>query len=198
MRTKKRRGDKKMEVFVQTLAGALVLSVVLLGAVIPRVDASGSKEKKSKQVSVTDVNLEQLKGILEQAGGKVTVVNLWATWCPPCVAEMPELAEFHKRYNPKGVQFVSLAVDRQSRVLPFAQERQLPFPVYTVSNIPLEELANTVIEGWSGLLPTTVVLDKKGEIRQAWAGQITLSLLAEAVDPLLSGERAPQGSLTKS
>ncbi|MFZ9758232.1 MAG: redoxin domain-containing protein, partial [Burkholderiaceae bacterium] len=61
---------------------------------------------------------------LAEFRGKPLVVNFWATWCPPCVEEMPELSAFYDKYKPKGVQLLGIAVDSPSNVREFLEESQ--------------------------------------------------------------------------
>ena len=67
----------------------------------------------------------------------------------------------------------------------FVQKQKLPFPVYSVGNIELEKLANAVIKNWDATLPTTVIIDKEGNIRNLWSEQVHLSELTSAVKPLI-------------
>ncbi len=91
--------------------------------------------------------------------GKVVFLNFWATWCPPCLAEMPSIQKLYTKFK-DDPDFVFLLVDADSK-LPeaqqFMQKKKYSMPVYEVaSNIP-EQL-------FKGSLPTTVVFDKQGRI----------------------------------
>ena len=78
-------------------------------------------------------NLVDLKGetvTLKDYRGKVVLINLWATWCTPCVIEMPELEKLYKELHPKGFEIVAIAVDDTTdRVKEFVQDHKLSFPV---------------------------------------------------------------------
>lgn len=90
--------------------------------------------------------------------GKVVLVNFWATWCPPCVAEMPSLQELYKGYGDKVV-FMLVAKDKPEKVEAFLRKHQYDnLPVYyTGTQIP-----NLLA---SRILPTTYIIDKEGKIR---------------------------------
>ena len=93
---------------------------------------------------------------LKDHKGKVILVNFWATWCPPCVAEMPSLQKLYTDYKDKVV-FVLVAEDKVAKVNTYLKENEFNFQVfYSKSNTP-KELVSKVI-------PTTYILNKEGKI----------------------------------
>ncbi|GAC1310070.1 MAG: hypothetical protein NVSMB24_26610 [Mucilaginibacter sp.] len=91
--------------------------------------------------------------------GKVLFINFWATWCPPCIAEMPSINEMYARYknNPKVMILEVDADNNFGRSVPFMKKNNYEMPVYnTASEMP---------EGFlSGAIPTTVIIDKNGAV----------------------------------
>ncbi len=87
---------------------------------------------------------------------KVIIVNFWATWCPPCIAEMPAFQNLYNDYQNK-VEFLFVANDDESKVRKFITDKNYTFPVYFAKTKRLEELQ-------SNSLPTTYIISKKGEI----------------------------------
>lgn len=126
---------------------------------------------------------------LSAAPGTVVVVNFWATWCTPCVKEIPELVRFHAEYTPKGVVFVSVSVDQPDligeSVRPFVKKHALPFAVLVLDESAPERVGKALGVDWDGAVPATFVFDKDGALRKAWYKEIALGDLAGAVDPLL-------------
>jgi thiol-disulfide isomerase/thioredoxin len=125
----------------------------------------GNAEHAQKNVTLTvlpDLTLKDPENkiiTLKDQRGKVIIINFWATWCPPCIAEMPSINKMYARYrsNPK---VLILAVDADndfSKSLPFMKTNNYKFPVYnTIGEIPI---------GWqSNAIPTTIIVDKSGAI----------------------------------
>ncbi|MFM2121179.1 MAG: hypothetical protein RL722_2647 [Pseudomonadota bacterium] len=101
--------------------------------------------------------------------GKPLVVNFWATWCPPCVKEMPELDRFHKEFSAKGWQVVGVAVDGPTPVREFLQKTPVSFPI-GLAGFGGAELARDLGNS-SGGLPFTVVFDASGKAIHTRLGQ---------------------------
>lgn len=96
---------------------------------------------------------------LEDLQGKVVVLNLWATWCPPCVEEMPTLEELHRELGDEGVVVLAVSQDEEpARVGPWIAERDFTFPVLLD---PAAEVGHRF--GVSGY-PETFVIDRSGRI----------------------------------
>jgi thiol-disulfide isomerase/thioredoxin len=91
--------------------------------------------------------------------GKVLFINFWATWCPPCIAEMPSINEMYARYknNPKAM-ILEIDVDNNfSKSVPFMKKHNYQMPVYNIAS----ELPRGFL---SGAIPTTVIIDKTGTV----------------------------------
>lgn len=89
--------------------------------------------------------------------GKVVLVNFWATWCPPCVAEMPGMQDLYEKFGDR-IEFMFIARDEQDRVERFISKNTYSFPVYFEKTAPPSEMR-------SNSLPTTYLIDKTGAIR---------------------------------
>ncbi len=106
---------------------------------------------KLKGLNTDDINFEDLKG-------QVILLNYWATWCPPCIAEMPMLNNLYKDYKDK-VKFILVTTDSWQKVSAFYNEKGYNFPTYQLqSNLPSEL-------NRSNSIPTTYIIDKSGYIR---------------------------------
>lgn len=116
--------------------------------------------------------------------GKVAVVAFFATWCFPCLIELPQLAALQRGNGPRGLEVVGIGMDLEgSRVLkPFADQYQLPFPVL----LPTEAMrGGSSPFGPIRELPSTFVIDREGRIAAAFAGPPNPERLARLIDRLL-------------
>jgi len=113
--------------------------------------------------------------------GQVVLVNLWATWCPPCKAEMPTLEAFYQAHQGDG--FVTLAVndgDSTDAVATFVHEYSLTFPVLLD---PTYQATDHAFKTQN--LPSSFVIDREGNIRLRWVGEIDRASLEKYVTPLI-------------
>ena len=118
--------------------------------------------------AVTALNASALSDLhghvqpLTQWRGKVLVVNFWATWCAPCREEIPLLMKLQAKYEDRGVQLVGIAVDQPEKVRPYAAEMGMNFPILVGGSDAIE--LTRLLGNRAGVLPFTVVLNRKGDI----------------------------------
>jgi thiol-disulfide isomerase/thioredoxin len=125
-------------------------------------------------------NLENQPVALSNYAGKVVLVNNWATWCPPCKAEMPTLEAYFRDYQSQDFVIVAIeAGEPVEEVAAFAREYRLSFPVWP----DLDYIAQTSFK--NDALPSSYVIDRQGQVRLAWIGPINRELLEQYVTPLL-------------
>lgn len=98
--------------------------------------------------------------------GQFVLYNFWATWCAPCLEEMPMLQEFHTQYSTKGFQVVGIAIDELDNVRRFANDLNISYPLLVGSSETMR--LNREFGNLSGALPYSVLVDKAGIIR--WRG----------------------------
>lgn len=112
--------------------------------------------------------------------GSVVLVNLWATWCPPCRQEMPTLNAFYEQYKNQG--FVLIAIDQEESrevVEPFVEEFGLTFPVWLDEDHLAQQAFKTVH------LPSSYVIGRDGGVRLMWIGAISKANLEKYVPDII-------------
>jgi thiol-disulfide isomerase/thioredoxin len=90
--------------------------------------------------------------------GKVVFINVWATWCQPCIEEMPTIQQLYERLHPRGLEVLAVSLDALGPqiVEPFVQSRRLTFPILLDPKSSIQRLYRT-----TGV-PETFIVDKKG------------------------------------
>ena len=131
---------------------------------------NNTAKKENIQDTISDVDRPQVADVsfkdkegnivsLSSLKGKIVFINFWATWCPPCIHEMPSINELHKKFKDnEDVAFLMIDVDNAiEESTAFMEKNKYDLPLYTpASEIPAEFLG--------GSIPTTVILDKAGNI----------------------------------
>lgn len=108
--------------------------------------------------------------------GSVVVVNFWASWCPPCIKEMPMLAAASRTHAASGVRVIGIGIDRRDNILRIQQERNIPYPLWLGSAQALN-LTRSLGNGAQGL-PFTLLLDREGRLRATRLGLLDEAELA--------------------
>ncbi len=130
-----------------------------------------------------DLPLQDLAGknvSLTDYRGSVVLVNLWATWCPPCKEEMPTLETFYEKYKADGFVLVGVNQEEQRNIVaPFVDEFGLTFPVWLDLNYLAQRKFNTAN------LPSSYVIDRQGNVRLMWIGGISKKNLEKYVPDLI-------------
>ncbi len=136
------------------------------------------------QYAAPSLQLADLNGVsheLSDYRGQVVLVNLWATWCPPCQAEMPILQEYFDRYRTAG--FVVVAVEDgepAADVKSFVGKYKMTFPVWLD---PTHQATDHAFKTMG--LPSSYVIDRSGQVRLMWLGAVSEENLEKYVTPLI-------------
>lgn len=117
--------------------------------------------------------------------GRIAVIDFWATWCKPCLAEIPEYNDFYREYGDKGVVFLALAIDsgKEEKVLEAAMRFNMEYP----AGVPTKKEIKTI--GKIRSFPTTWIVSPEGEIVREFVGVVTRKqeAIREIVNGLLAG-----------
>lgn len=131
------------------------------------------------------------KRALSDYEGKVVLLNLWATWCPPCLDELPQLNRLQETYGPEGLVVVTISDERRATIQRFEREQ---LPLKTVSGYLPDSLKwpfpyDRVLQS----RPTSFVIDRQGIIRNTWPGAKNFAFFERAVWPYLAQGAPPEG-----
>jgi thiol-disulfide isomerase/thioredoxin len=138
-------------------------------------------------IKVMQIDIEGLKKVL-RPDGRPLVINFWATWCPPCVAEFPDLVKMHGEYRGK-VDFVTVSLDDladiDTYVPKFLEEMSSEMPAYLLHTTNENAAIALVSRDWGGNLPMTVLYDASGRQVYTRMGKLRPEALRENIVKLL-------------
>jgi thiol-disulfide isomerase/thioredoxin len=129
--------------------------------------------KEPVDVNMIDVN--GIKEIMKNNSGKLRLVNIWATWCGPCVTEMPELVTINRMYRGRAFEMVTISGDvpgKKDDVIKFLKDKQVSCANYQSNSDDRTELGEALDKGWEGGIPYTVIIKPGGEIIYRHTGPI--------------------------
>ncbi len=140
--------------------GRMQQAVLFTGIITPTIDQSPIAES-NQQPTIHDFPLVTLNGAkanLKDFAGKVVFVNLWATWCPPCIAEMPSIQRLYQKVDTTQIQFVMVSMDEETeKAQKFIKRKEYTFPVFALQNgLPATFETNSI--------PATFVIAPNGKI----------------------------------
>lgn len=136
-----------------------------------------SNKPTAPNVTFTTIDGKQIS--LASLKGKVVLVNFWATDCPGCIKEMPQLINTYHQYHEKGLEIIAVAMhyDQASQVLNYSKSQSLPFPVMHDSSA---EISNKF--GQVSLTPTAFIYNKQGQLLQRTMGELDFNALQQLLN----------------
>jgi thiol-disulfide isomerase/thioredoxin len=119
---------------------------------------------------------------LSQWKDKALVVNFWATWCAPCVEEMPELSALQTEIAASKIQILGIGIDSPSNIAQFAAKYKISYPLY-VGGMTASELTRQ-LGNQAGGLPFTVLIGRDGQVKKTYLGRLKLDQLRKDLTAL--------------
>ena len=134
------------------------------------------KQWAEEPVEINDIDLESVASLVKNEGGeKLRLINVWATWCGPCIVEFPDFVDINRMYRDRAFEFISLSADKlgnKEKALDFLKKRQASNTNYIFSGEDIYELIDVVDKEWQGSLPYTILVDQSGKILYRVEGTI--------------------------
>ena len=167
----------------------MLLGLLGLGAALIGIEVWRARQPPQPAVTThtPQIALPDLDGQIwrsDSAQGKVVLINFWASWCAPCVKEVPALVDAQRQWGDHGLQVVGIALDQGEPVRAFAQRMTINYPVLLagMDGFDLSQsFGNEILS-----IPFSVVLDRTGQIRHRHLGILTPEQLRDWIPPLLA------------
>jgi peroxiredoxin len=126
-------------------------------------------------VALTPVDAQGVRDLVKNPTQKLRLINVWATWCGPCVIEIPELVTINRIYRNRAFEMVTLSADTPSKkddVLAFLKDKQVSCTNFLFTSDDKAQLMDAVDKAWQGAIPYTLIVKPGGEILYRHAGSI--------------------------
>jgi peroxiredoxin len=142
------------------------------------------KEWNEKPIALEKLSIAGVKDLAKNSSTKLRLINIWATWCAPCVAEYPSLVELQRWYGQRDFEFVSLSADNPEsfdKALAFLQKKHSPVKNYIYDATDKYKLIEAIDPKWNGALPYTLLVEPGGKIAYSYQGPVDLLELKRAI-----------------
>lgn len=132
-----------------------------------------------------EVKFTQVDSLMGMEPDTLHVINFWATWCKPCVAELPYFREASKKFEGQAVKFVFISLDFQgqieSKLVPFLQKDPLPGQSWWLNERKLNTMIDKVSPDWSGAIPFTILLKGNKQNSSFFEGELDQEILLKLI-----------------
>ncbi len=115
--------------------------------------------------------------------GKIQIINFWATWCPPCLKEIPEFIKLQAEYKEQNIQFIGIAIDDKAAVKTYLQSININYPMLIAgdSGIKLSQQLGNLVNA----VPFTLIVNQQGQIIHRHPGELSREKILQLIKPLL-------------
>lgn len=163
--------------------------VIILGLIL--ILSLNLVAQSSNKIVVEEIDKAKLEKLIKNRKGKVLLLNIWASWCPPCKKEFPDLVKLAEKYKNSKVEIVGLSVDDKSdlnsEVIPFLQKNNVNFKIYIQNFKSFEELIS-FFPKWEGAIPLTLIFDKNGREKKFIIGMRDFNFFDKAIQEVLASK----------
>jgi thiol-disulfide isomerase/thioredoxin len=138
----------------------------------------------AEEVSLESVDTKALREIIANGSDNLRLVNLWATWCGPCIVEFPELVDINRMYRNRNFEFISVSADdpdQAEEVLAFLRKQQASNRNVHFNSLDRDALVDSIDPDWSGALPYSLLIKPGGEVIFRHTGEVNPLELKRAI-----------------
>lgn len=161
------------------------LYTVILSAGIFMISSVG----EIKSQSIQQIKIPELEQILNNQENKLFVINLWATWCAPCVKELPHFEKVAGEYNNSKVEFIMISLDFPSQIekqlKPFLKKHNISLDVAVMMDVDYNSWIGKVDPDWQGNIPSTLFFNNSKKARYFHSGEISEPELRMLIDQFM-------------
>jgi thiol-disulfide isomerase/thioredoxin len=144
-----------------------------------------NEQWKKEEVTISQIDSEGIQDLLKnEEGNKLRLINVWATWCGPCVIEYPEFIALQRMYGGRDFEFISISADspeHQDKVLKFLKEKYSAVTNYLFSKDDKYQLIEAIDEDWNGALPYTILIEPNGNMVWKHQGEVDFYELKKVI-----------------
>ncbi|MCQ8116713.1 TlpA family protein disulfide reductase [Methylomonas rosea] len=166
------------------IVAAIAFIALVAGLFARQYLAVAETNKPAPQLNFSLPDLADKPQSVTQWQGKILIINFWATWCPPCLKEIPEFIKLQDEYKDKGVQFVGIAIEDKQPVEDYLKRIKINYPVLIGgegATMLAQQLGNVI-----NTVPFTVIINQQGQIMHHQLGELTREKVLEVIGPLLT------------
>ncbi len=141
---------------------------------------------EQKVIPLVEFSLPDRQGKIQAISkwkDKIRIINFWATWCPPCLKEMPDFIQLQKKYAPQNIQFIGIAIDDPDAVEEYLAFTEINYPILMAPSegvLLAQQLGNIITA-----IPYTVIVNQQNEIIFRHPGELSKELLEKQLMTLL-------------
>ncbi len=175
-------------IFIICLLGSL-LAIASFG------QSSSPRPELLNPKTVEAISADDLRQILahhlnkSDKSGNLILVNFWATWCAPCVKEIPEIVKLQEKYKERGLRVIAVSMDEpeelETNVRPFVAKRFPSFVSYLCKEPDHDKFASVIDPAWNEIMPTNFLIDRTGKLRATLTGGKSYEEFEAIIAPLL-------------
>lgn len=160
----------------------LLLVVLATACQNPQKQEQVQEQVQAKTVEV--IKFPQLQALIDAPGEQVKVINFWATWCRPCIKELPYFEALQKKHDPAALQVYLINLDDvealQSKVVPFVEKRNMSSTIKLLDETDYNSFIDKVDPSWSGAIPATLII--AGDKRRFFEGELSADELQTIIN----------------